>query len=472
MQFYKTIMPLISSVSGIRGTIGGKATMNLTPIDMVNFAAAYGMWIKDLKPQLPESNYIVIGRDARPSGKMVYELVANTLIAMGFDVINLGITTTPTVEMAVPYYQALGGIILTASHNPVEWNALKLLNHQGEFISAQEGEKILFNYRHQTAEFASVYQIGTIQEVSDFLPIHISKILELPYVKKELIAQKKYKVAVDGINSSGEIAVPALLQSLGIPENHIFKVQKTMDGWFTHNPEPLAQNLTDLCQCVVQNQCDLGIAVDPDVDRLVLVNEKGELFGEEYTLVAVADYILSQKPGATVSNLSSSRALQDLTNSYQQNYFTAAVGEVHVVKKMKEVQAVIGGEGNGGIILPDLHYGRDALVGIALFLSFLAQSSMTCSELKKKYRHYEMIKDKIELTPDIPLDSILKSLTEHFHNEKVTTIDGVKIDFENGWVHLRKSNTEPIIRIYAEAENEKEAQNLVNQVKNLVLTTL
>lgn len=462
-------MSLISSISGIRGTIGGKVSENLTPIDIVKFAAAYGMWIKHSYRNLSSSHVIIIGRDARPSGKMVFELVANTLIAMGFDILNLGITTTPTVEMAVPYYRALGGMIITASHNPIEWNALKLLNHKGEFISAEEGEKLLQFYQNNTAEFVSIENLGTICEEPNFLQVHIDSILELPYVKKEAIAKKSFKIAFDGINSSGEYAVPAILNALDIPNENIFKVQEKMDGWFTHNPEPLKQNLQDLCNLVKTQKCDLGIAVDPDVDRLVFVDEKGELFGEEYTLVAVADYILSQKLGPTVSNLSSSRALKDLTESYQQPYYAAAVGEVNVVQKMKEVNAVIGGEGNGGIILPELHYGRDALVGIALFLSFLAELNIKCSELRKKYTHYEMIKDKMELTPDTPLDNMLKSLAENYKNEKVTTIDGVKIDFEKGWVHLRKSNTEPIIRIYAEAQSEKEAQKLVNEVKQFLM---
>ncbi len=462
-------MALISSISGIRGTIGGNVTENLTPIDIVKFAAAYGMWIKDSYQNLSSRKMIVLGRDARPSGKMLFELVSNTLVAMGFDVLNLGVTTTPTVEMAVPYYKALGGIILTASHNPVQWNALKLLNHKGEFIAAEEGEKLIQYYQNNSAEFASIEDLGTICEESNFLQIHIDSILELPYIKKGNVAKKNFKIAFDGINSSGEYAVPAILNALGISKENIFKVQEKMDGWFTHNPEPLKQHLQDLCNLVKTQKCDLGIAVDPDVDRLVFVDENGELFGEEYTLVAVADYILSQKAGPTVSNLSSSRALKDLTESYQQNYYAAAVGEVNVVQKMKEVKAVIGGEGNGGIILPDLHYGRDALVGIALFLSFLADTNLKCSELRKKYTHYEMIKDKMELTPETPLDNILKSLAEHYKNEKVTTIDGVKIDFDKGWVHLRKSNTEPIIRIYAEAKSEKEAQELVNEMKQFLM---
>lgn len=464
-------MALISSISGIRGTIGGKVSENLTPIDVVKFAAAYGMWIKNHANQT-SNNIIVIGRDARPSGKMIFELVANTLIGMGFDILNLGITTTPTVEMAVPFYNALGGIILTASHNPVHWNALKLLNHKGEFISAQEGEKLLNYYHEGTIEFSMVEEIGSICEEPNFLKVHVDAILELPYIKKEFIQQKNWKIALDGINSSGEYSVPFLLNALGIPDENIFKVQEKMDGWFTHNPEPLKQHLQDLCNLVKTQGCDLGIAVDPDVDRLVFVDENGELFGEEYTLVAVADYILSQKPGATVSNLSSSRALKDLTENYQQYYYAAAVGEVNVVQKMKEVNAVIGGEGNGGVILPDLHYGRDALVGIALFLSHLACSHLKCSELRKKYSHYEMIKDKIEFTSEVPLDNILNSLIEHYKDEKITTIDGVKIDFEKGWVHLRKSNTEPIIRIYAEAQTVQEAENLVNEVKQLFLQVL
>lgn len=462
-------MALISSISGIRGTIGGKITENLTPIDIVKFTAAYGMWIKSAYSH-SSTKMLILGRDARPSGKIVFELVANTLVAMGFDILNLGVTTTPTVEMAVPYYRALGGIILTASHNPVQWNALKLLNHKGEFISAEEGQKLLELYQNNTTiEFADIEELGSICEETNFLQVHIEEILALPYIKKDSIAKKSFKIAFDGINSSGEYAVPAILNALGIPNENIFKVQEKMDGWFTHNPEPLKQHLQDLCHLVRVHHCDLGIAVDPDVDRLVFVDERGELFGEEYTLVAVADYILSQKPGATVSNLSSSRALKDLTESYQQNYYSAAVGEVNVVQKMKEVNAVIGGEGNGGVILPDLHYGRDALVGIALFLSHLAETNLKCSELRKKYTHYEMVKDKMELTPEIPLESILQSLIEYYKNEKVTTIDGVKIDFERGWVHLRKSNTEPILRIYAEAKSEMEAQDLVNEIKQFLM---
>ncbi len=465
-------MPLISSISGIRGTIGGKVSENLTPVDIVKFAAAYGMWIKESSKNGSLANTIVIGRDARPSGKIVSELVIHTLIAMGYDVLNLGITTTPTVEMAVPYYKALGGIILTASHNPVHWNALKLLNSNGEFISAQEGEKLLYYYHRNHTEFAFIENLGTVCEEPNFLSVHIDKILELPYIKKSLIHLKSFRIAFDGINSSGELAVPALLEALGIPKENIFPVQQKMDGWFTHNPEPLKHHLKDLCKLVKEKNCDLGIAVDPDVDRLVFVDENGELFGEEYTLVAVADYILSKKPGPTVSNLSSSRALKDLTETYQQPYYAAAVGEVNVVEKMKAVNAVVGGEGNGGIILPELHYGRDALVGIALFLSCLAETNLKCSELKKKYNHYEMVKDKIELTPDIPLDSILESIAEHYKNEKVTTIDGVKVDFDKGWVHLRKSNTEPIIRIYAESKTETEALALVNEIKQLLMTRI
>jgi phosphomannomutase len=458
-------LALITSISGIRGTIGGRPGENLTPVDVVNFAAAYG----SLLQQQGRSDTIVIGRDARPSGEMVQQLVMHTLSAMGFTLIDLGLSTTPTVEMAVPLADAAGGIILTASHNPMQWNALKLLNAEGEFISKAEGEKLLEGIRKQNFVFQLVDNLGRIEQGGDFLDQHIQAILALELVEVEAIRKKGFKVAVDPVNSSGAIAVPALLEQLGC---ETVLINGTPDGQFAHNPEPLPAHLTDLCDTVKSVGAQLGIAVDPDVDRLAFVQEDGAFFGEEYTLVAAADYVLSRQSGDAVSNLSSSRALRDITRRHGDRYHASAVGEVNVVEKMKDVHAVIGGEGNGGVILPDLHYGRDALVGIALVLSHLATSGQTLSELRRSYPHYEMIKDKIALDPALDLDGLLRELEGAFSGAQLDRTDGLKADFEHGWLHLRKSNTEPIIRIYAEASSAEEAHGLVHRAKEQVQQTL
>ena len=455
-------MALMKSISGIRGTIGGEPGNNLTPIDIVKFAAAYGKIILEKG----QGNKIVIGRDARMSGQMVSALVTQTLIGLGADVIDLGLSTTPTVEMAVVFEHAAGGIILTASHNPKEWNALKLLNDKGEFISAEEGKKVLELAANETLVFSSVDALGSIYKNEDSLQKHIDAILAHPLVNKAAIEKKKFKIVVDAINSSGAFAVPAVLKALGVADIHV--LNEEMHGNFVHNPEPLAEHLTELCSKVVSQNADLGIAVDPDVDRLCFVSEDGTLFGEEYTLVAVADYILKHKPGATVSNLSSTRALRDITLKYGGTYHASAVGEVNVVTKMKEVNAVIGGEGNGGIIDPQLHYGRDALVGIALFLSHMAEKGLSASALRKTYPDYKMVKDKATLAPGTDMQALLKKAEEAFSGAVMNKEDGLKIDFENSWVHLRASNTEPIIRIYAEALELSEAQELVKKVKNVL----
>jgi phosphomannomutase len=455
-------MALMKSISGIRGTIGGAPGNHLTPIDVVKFAAAYGSIIL----QKNKGKKIVIGRDARMSGEMVSQLVTQTLIGLGAEVIDLGLSTTPTVEMAVVFEKAAGGIILTASHNPKEWNALKLLNDKGEFISAEEGKQVLALAESENIEFVSVDQLGTLQQNDNSLPQHIDAILKHPFVKKDTIKQRNFKIVVDAINSSGAFAVPELLKALGV--DHIIVLNDEMHGNFAHNPEPLAEHLTALCSRVVSEKADLGIAVDPDVDRLCFVSEDGTLFGEEYTLVAVADYILKHQSGATVSNLSSTRALRDITLKYGGHYYASAVGEVNVVTKMKEVNAVIGGEGNGGIIDPQLHYGRDALVGIALFLSHLAATDLSVSALRKTYPDYKMVKDKVTLSAGADLQSILKKVEAAFPEASINTIDGLKMDFENTWVHLRASNTEPIVRIYAEALELSEAQLLVDRVKALI----
>lgn len=455
-------MSLLASISGIRGTIGGKPGDNLTPLDLVRFSAAYGTYLKKNQSNLK----MVIGRDARPSGDLVNNLVSNTLQAMGFEVIQLGLCTTPTVEMMVPYLNACAGIILTASHNPVEWNALKMLNEKGEFISAETGAEVLNLYSSQDYDFASVQHLGKSTNYSHALDYHIEEILKLPLVDKKLIAQANFEIAVDGVNSVGGIAVPALLEALGVNIIHALHCEPT--GWFAHNPEPLKENLTEICQFVQEKKCHLGIVVDPDVDRLALIDEQGQMFGEEYTLVAIADYVLQQTPGNTVSNLSSSRALHDITIKRNGSYAAAVVGEVNVVKKMKETNAVIGGEGNGGIIYPPLHYGRDSLVGIALFLTYLAQKKCTVSQLRAEYPAYFMAKHKISLTAGFPVDELLKKAAEHFKNEKVNTEDGVKVDFDDCWVHLRKSNTEPIIRIYTEAPSQEKAESLAQEIHQLL----
>ncbi len=456
-------MTLIKSISGIRGTIGGNTGDNLTPIDAVKFAAAYGSWQKGNKPN--KHLKIVIGRDARISGEMISHLVVNTLIGIGIDVIDLGLSTTPTVEVMVPKLDADGGIILTASHNPKQWNALKLLNEVGEFISGEEGQKILEIAENEDFSFAEVDDLGKYSKYENAIDEHIEMILELPLVNKKAIAEKKYKVVVDAVNSTGGIAIPRLLDKLGVD---YVKLYCDPTGHFPHNPEPLKEHLTDISNKVVEENADFGIVVDPDVDRLALINEDGSMFGEEYTLVAIADYVLKKTPSATVSNLSSSRALRDITNNYSQEYQPAAVGEVNVVTKMKELNAKIGGEGNGGIIYPELHYGRDSLVGVALFLSHLAENDLSVKELRDSYPAYFMAKKKIELTPEINVDEILEKIEDIYKNEEINTIDGVKIDFANEWAHLRKSNTEPIIRIYTESTSEEKANELADQIINTI----
>lgn len=452
-------MSLIKSISGIRGTIGGRPGDNLTPIDVVKFTAAYGTFIKQKIGH--RKCKVVVGRDARISGAMVEQLVCATLVGLGFDVVNAGLATTPTVEMAVTEVGADGGIILTASHNPKQWNALKLLNAAGEFISAADGQSILEIAGRESFAFAGVDELGQVVAMS-FDDMHIQKILALPLVNLEAIRAADFKVAIDAVNSVGGIIVPKLLKALGVRE--IIPLYCTPDGHFPHNPEPLPEHLTDISQLVKDKKADVGFVVDPDVDRLAIVCDDGSMFGEEYTLVAVADYVLSKTPGNTVSNLSSSRALKDITEKYGKKYFASAVGEVNVVEKMKEVNAVIGGEGNGGVIYPSLHYGRDALVGIALFLSHLAESKVSCSSLRKKYPYYVISKNKIELNPEINLEDILTAVKNDFRQYPQNESDGLRIDFENEWVHLRKSNTEPIIRIYAESTSAESADRLANKM--------
>jgi phosphomannomutase len=452
-------MTLIKSISGIRGTIGGFQGENLTPIDAVKYAAADGSWVKQ---QRDKDNYkVIVGRDARISGNMMQQLVMNTLVGLGIHVVDLDLSTTPTVEVAVTLEHADGGIILTASHNPKQWNALKLLNHKGEFLDAEEGQKILDIAENGNINFSEVYDLGKITSNQAYIDIHIDEILDLPLVNVEAIKKAKFKVVVDGVNSTGGIAVPALLEALGAEP---VKLYCDPTGEFPHNPEPLKEHLGDLMKMVVDEHADFGIVVDPDVDRLAFVDENGEMFGEEYTLVAVADYVLQNTPGNTVSNMSSSRALRDITEKRNGNYTASAVGEVNVVVKMKETNAVIGGEGNGGVIYPELHYGRDSLVGIALFLSYLAELRTSVSALRKTYTSYFMSKKKIQLTPHLDVDGILKAMEAKYASEEINTIDGVKIDFANNWVHLRKSNTEPIIRIYTEAKSQEEADNLADKI--------
>lgn len=452
-------MTLIKSISGIRGTIGGKVGFNLTPVDAVKFASAYGTFIKSQAGK--EQVKVVIGRDARLSGPMIHNLVVYTLVGLGIDVVDLGLSTTPTVEIAVPMEQADGGIILTASHNPKQWNALKLLNAKGEFLSGAEGEEILEIAEKDAFIFAEVDRLGTITSRTDYMDIHIDEILKLKLVDVEAIKKRQFKVVVDGVNSSGGVIIPALLRKLGV---EVVELYCDPTGHFPHNPEPLKEHLQDICALVKAEKADLGIVVDPDVDRLAFISNDGEMFGEEYTLVAVADYVLSKTPGNTVSNLSSSRALRDVTVNRGGNYQAAAVGEVNVVELMKATNAVIGGEGNGGIIYPETHYGRDALVGVALFLTHLANQTLTVAELRATYPQYYMSKNKIELTPKLNVDMILELIAENYKNQEVTTIDGVKIDFPTSWVHLRKSNTEPIIRIYTEAPTQDEADGLAGRM--------
>ena len=451
-------MALIKSISGIRGTIGGKPNDNLTPIDIVKFAAAYGGWLI----QQSNNNKIVIGRDGRMSGEMVSNLVVHTLIGLGFNVIDLGLSTTPTVEMAVIFEKAAGGIILTASHNPKEWNALKLLNSKGEFISGDEGKLILKSAEKEDFKFATVDKLGTYTKDESLLKKHIDAVVKHELVDADAIKKKNFKIVIDTINSSGAIAVPALLKALGVTEIEI--VHGEVTGNFAHNPEPLPEHLTDLSNAVVKHNAHLGIAVDPDVDRLCFVCEDGTMFGEEYTLVAVADYVLSKRKGNTVSNMSSTKALKDVTIKHGGEYFPSMVGEVNVVNKMKEVNAVIGGEGNGGIIVPDLHYGRDALIGIALFLTHLAKSKKTTRQLRNTYPDYFISKNKIELTNGTDAKLIFEKIKDLYKNQPINAEDGLKIEFDNDWVHLRTSNTEPIIRIYAESNFETTADNIAKRL--------
>ncbi len=451
-------MALIKSISGIRGTIGGKPGDNLTPVDIVKFAAAYGTIMAEGK----ERTKIVIGRDGRISGAMVQELVVNTLTGLGIDVVDLGLSTTPTVEVAVKMANADGGIILTASHNPKEWNALKLLNEDGEFISAETGARVLELAAKEEFVFASVDKLGTVMADDSYGQLHIDAILQYPLVNKAAIANQNFKVVVDAINSTGAIYVPALLKALGV--NEVIVLNGEVNGKFAHNPEPLPEHLSQLCNEVVKQQADLGIAVDPDVDRLCFVNEDGTLFGEEYTLVAVADYVLSKRKGNTVSNMSSTKALKEVTIKHGGSYSPSAVGEVNVVKKMKETNAVIGGEGNGGIIVPDFHYGRDALIGIALFLSHLADQKKGIKSLRGTYPDYFISKNKIELQNGVDVQGIFEKIKVKYKNQPINNEDGLKIEFENDWVHLRTSNTEPIIRIYAESDFETKANNIAGQL--------
>ena len=456
-------MTLIKSISGIRGTIGGNVGDNLSPIDAVKFASAYGTW---LKQQRTKDNYrVVVGRDARISGEMIQNLVMNTLVGLGIHVIDLGLSTTPTVEVAVPMEHADGGIILTASHNPKQWNALKLLNHKGEFLNGAEGQKILDIAEGANITFAEVDDLGEITKNDAYFDLHIEEILNLDLVDADAIRKANFKVVVDGVNSTGGLAIPMLLNELGV---ETVKLYCEPNGQFPHNPEPLKEHLGDICKLVIEEHADFGVVVDPDVDRLAFIDETGEMFGEEYTLVAVADYILGKQKGNTVSNMSSSRALRDVTEKHGGSYQASAVGEVNVVQLMKDTDAVIGGEGNGGIIYPELHYGRDSLVGVALFLTHLAEKKMKVSELRATYPSYFMSKNKIQLTPELDVDAILEAVEAHYKDEEVTTIDGVKIDFAENWVHLRKSNTEPIIRVYTEAKSQEEADQLAKDMMTVV----
>jgi phosphomannomutase len=462
-------MTLIKSISGIRGTIGGKTADNLTPIDAVKFASAYGAFIIE-RNKGKEKITVVIGRDARISGKMISSLVANTLVGLGIHVIDLGLSTTPTVEIAVPLENADGGIIITASHNPKQWNALKLLNEKGEFLNGSEGEIILELAESEDFSFADVDDLGKYSKDNSYVQKHIQEVLNLDLVDVKAIKKANFKVVVDAVNSTGGIFIPALLKELNV---ECVELYCTPNGQFPHNPEPLKEHLTDISKLVVKEKADFGIVVDPDVDRLALVSEDGSMFGEEYTLVACADYVLGKLGGGnTVSNLSSSRALRDVTQKHGGVYTASAVGEVNVVIKMKETNTVIGGEGNGGIIYPESHYGRDSLVGVALFLSHLANNKMSCKELRDSYPSYFMSKNKIQLTPEIDVDQILETMASNYKNEDVKTIDGVKIDFPEEWIHLRKSNTEPIIRIYTEAKTQQSADNLasrfINEIKELI----
>lgn len=451
-------MTLISSISGTRGTIGGSPGDNLTPIDIVQFASAFGTWLT-LKS---DSRKLVIGRDARPSGEMVQQLVMGSMVGLGFEVIDLGLSTTPTVEVAVPEMEAAGGIILTASHNPVEWNALKLLNGRGEFVTKKDGMEILEILKQGYYKFAEVQKLGKIRRVENYVQEHIKQILALKLVDRYAVEKANLKVVVDGVNSSGGVYVPEMLEAMGVKD--IVKLNCEPTGWFSHNPEPLAKNLTEICSYIRDHGADIGICVDPDVDRLVFIDNEGNMFGEEYTLVAVADYVLAHNKSAVVSNLSSSRALRDVAERHGCRYYASAVGEVNVVEIMKRTDALIGGEGNGGIIYPALHYGRDALVGIALFLSHLVKSGKTVAELRKEYPSYFMSKRKIQLEAGMDIDGMLAAFKASYAHEQVNDVDGVKVDFADSWVHLRKSNTEPIIRVYTEAKSQEEADALAERI--------
>jgi len=453
-------MTLIKSISGIRGTIGGKPGENLTPADIVKFVTGYATYISGQTSS--KKITVVVGRDARVSGVMVNSLVCGTLMGMGVDVIDLGLSTTPTVEMAVTSYKAQGGVILTASHNPGEWNALKLLNSDGEFLDAQAGASVLAYADSQAVDYCTVDTLGSYQTDDAFLDSHIQMVVDLPLVDIEAIQKADFKIAIDAVNSTGGIAIPKLLKALGVKD--IIELYCEPNGLFPHNPEPLPEHLHELCHSVVENKAHVGFVVDPDVDRLAIVCENGNVFGEEYTLVAVADYVLNRTAGNTVSNMSSTRALRDVTESKGMNYAASAVGEVNVVKMMKDTQAVIGGEGNGGVIYPELHYGRDALVGIALFLTHLAKTGLTCSQLRATYPDYTISKNKITLSEGMDTDLILQKVQEKYKDQPNSTIDGVKIEFGNEWVHLRKSNTEPIIRIYAESVSAPKAEELAEKI--------
>jgi len=454
-------LTLIKSISGIRGTIGGQPGTNLTPVDIVECTAGFGVWIK----KRHDNPKVVVGRDGRITGELVSQLAVNTLISMGIDVIDLGLSTTPTVEIAVPLEGASAGIIFTASHNPKQWNALKFLNSKGEFISADDGQEIIDYIAGGELSFVDVDDLGTVSQDDTYIDTHINQILNLDYVDVANIKSKKFSVVVDCINSTGAISVPPLLEKLGCT---VHLINDEITGDFAHNPEPRPEHLTELSATIKKLGADLGISVDPDVDRLAFVCEDGSMFGEEYTLVAVADSILTKKPGNTVSNLSSTRALADITKKHRQTYTASAVGEVNVVNAMKATNAVIGGEGNGGVILPDLHYGRDALAGIALMLDLLANKGISISELKQSYPSYEIVKDKIQLTPEIDVDHLLAETAKVYKDENLNTVDGLKIDFDNGWIHMRKSNTEPIIRVYSEASTAEEATKLASGIKKVI----
>ena len=457
-------MSLIKSISGIRGTIGGAAGNGLTPLDIVKFTSAYATFIR--RTTKKTSNVIVVGRDARLSGAMVNDVVVGTLTGMGFDVVNIGLATTPTTEIAVVSENACGGIIITASHNPKQWNALKLLNEDGEFLNDAQGKEVLAIAEREDFDYAEVDNLGKVYVNDTYMQRHIDSVLKLKLVDVEAIRNANFTVAVDAVNSIGGVVIPALLKKLGV--KNVIELYCEPTGKFGHTPEPIPENLTDIASLMAQGKADVGFVVDPDVDRLAIIMENGEFFVEEYTLVSIADYVLSQTPGATVSNLSSSRALRDVTVAHGCQYTAAAVGEVNVVTEMKRTGAVIGGEGNGGVIYPESHYGRDALVGVALFLTLLAKSGKKVSELKKTYPQYSIAKNKIQLTPDIDVDAILKAVKEHYASEKITDIDGVKIDFADCWVHLRKSNTEPIIRIYSEASTMEKAESLAEDMKKVI----